>query len=85
MSDTSSKKKPAAASRTFIVFTTDQRSFNLEAPSLRTAVRNCGVKEEEILGVFDEICLPKFTAADLPFFAVLMHNPRYVAPNGPES
>ena len=67
-------------SKTFILYTADARTHVIEAPSIRTALRNFGGPPEAILAAVNATCVPKPAKGDRPFFAVLLANAAFAPP-----
>lgn len=66
--------------RTFILYTADGRLDSIEAPSLRTALRNFGGPPESIVAAVDATCLPKPGKEKRPFVAVFLKNHAFTPP-----
>lgn len=70
--------------RTFIIYTADAGAHSVEAPSLRTALRNFKTKDasegRRVVAAVEAGCLPVARAEGRPFLAVMLKNPNFVAP-----
>ena len=67
-------------SRKYRIFTADGESQDVEAPSLRRALRNFPDKKTAIVAAVEVGCLPLAPAEDRPFFAVFLKSPHFVPP-----
>lgn len=65
--------------RVFVIYTSDQQRHAVEAPTLRTALRNFGGSPAAIVGAFDLTCLP-LPNEERPFLAVFLANPHFKKP-----
>ena len=72
--------------RAFIIFTSDGARTRVEAPTLRTALRNSGSIESKsaIVAAIEEGCLPVQPREERPFLAVLLTNPAFNKPEWPQ-
>lgn len=68
----------------FIIYTADGHTHSVQAPSLRTALRNFQPKDagvgSRVIAAVESGCLPAPAAEDRPFFAVFLKNPRFTPP-----
>ncbi len=66
----------------FVVYTADGGIHPVEAPSLRTALRNFKTSEAtaRVVACIESGCVPIPTGDERPFLAVMLRNPNYVAP-----
>ena len=70
--------------RSFIIYTADRKNVAIEASSISRAVLKSGLNEEDVICVVDAVCVPRMTATEAPFFAVLMRNPNFGLPTADE-
>ncbi len=75
-------EKDSKSVRSFRVFTDGQQIVTLEAPSLRAALRGCGIRPEKILAAVDIACLPAPETESQPFLACFLKNPNFTPPKG---
>ena len=73
-------KTKKSKKRGFVIFTEDGERHSVCAPSLRTALRDFENGKTRIVAAVEETCLPMAVADASPFVAVLLSNPRFVAP-----
>lgn len=66
--------------RAFVIFTSDGQRTRVEAPTLRTALRNFDERKSPLVACVEVGCLPVAPAEDRPFFLVALSNPRFIAP-----
>jgi hypothetical protein len=66
----------------FVIFTEDGLRHSVQAPSLRRAVRDCGLDERKsrIVAAMAADCLPTPETEDRPFLAVFLKNPNFTPP-----
>lgn len=69
----------------FIIFTDDGERHTVTAPSLRRALRDCGIDERKtrIVAAVEAGCLPRPAAEGRPFFAIMLKNPAFNPPEEP--
>lgn len=71
--------------RSWCIIKEDGTHVVIQACSLRTALRQAGIDEEEskILAAVETGCIPRPPDAESPFYAVIMRNPAFAAPPHP--
>lgn len=67
--------------RTFLIYT-EKQTLRLDAKNLSRAVAQSGIKEKEepILAIAEESCVPQSAPEEIPFVLAVMRNANYLPP-----
>ncbi|MDR3401833.1 MAG: hypothetical protein P4L99_04970 [Chthoniobacter sp.] len=73
--------------KNYVIYFQSGTMQTVEAPSLRTALRNAEKEhpKDDIVAGIEADCLPLRQSDEVPFLAVFLKNPHYTPPEIPEA